>query len=139
DGSHDIDQVVVEVVADATDGLDVPRDLAFHPQRPAECWVVNGGDESIVLISGADGASPTSDKFTSDTAMHFLAQPSGLAFGADGRFATIHDAQELTRADHTPPDFVGPTVWLSDLAFVDAGEASPLDMLHNSPDGMGIA
>jgi hypothetical protein len=139
DGSHEIDSVVVEVVADATDGLYVPRDLAFHSQRPGELWVVNRGDESVVVLVGADGASPTSQKFTSDTAMHFLAQPSGLAFGNDGRFATIHETHQPTQGEQTPPDFMGPTLWLSNLPGFDAGEASHLDMLHNSPDGMGIA
>src|SRR4030095_8086057 len=60
-------------------------------------------------------------------------------FAPAGRVDTRHETHERTQGEQTPPDFMGPTLWLSDLAFFDAGEASHLDMLHNSPDGMGIA
>ena len=34
---------------------------------------------------------------------------------------------------------MGPTMWPSDLSDFDAGHGSHLDMLHNSPNGVGIA
>jgi sugar lactone lactonase YvrE len=74
------------------------------------------------------------------TSNHFLAKPSSLAFGAPGVLGTIHDEHERTQGPFgTPPDFMGPTLWSADPSIFDAGDPSHLDMLHNSPDGVGIA
>ena len=52
-GSHDIAQLTLEVMADDSDGLFIPRDLEFHPQRPDELWIVNRGDNSSVILLDA--------------------------------------------------------------------------------------
>jgi hypothetical protein len=39
----------------------------------------------------------------------------------------------------TPGAFMGPTLWTSDAAVFDAGVESHYDMLHNSPNGAGMA
>ena len=69
---------------------------------------------------------------------HFMARVSSLAFGADGNFATAHEEDQITQAV-TPADFMGPTLWDGNLNIYDGGHASHLDMLHNSPNGAGIA
>jgi len=69
---------------------------------------------------------------------HFMAKVSSLAFGADGNFATAHEEDQITQAV-TPADFMGPTLWDGNLNIYDGGHASHLDMLHNSPNGAGIA
>jgi hypothetical protein len=63
---------------------------------------------------------------------------AGLAFGQPGRMATVHEEHDITQPT-TPADFMGPTLWPTDLELFDAGHASHLDMLHNSPDAVGIA
>ena len=51
DGSHSLDSVELTVVADSDDDLDIPRDIAFHPDEPTELWIVNRGsspgDEAV--------------------------------------------------------------------------------------------
>jgi len=69
---------------------------------------------------------------------HFMAKVSSLAFGADGNFATAHEEDQITQPT-TPADFMGPTLWDGNLNIYDGGHASHLDMLHNSPNGAGIA
>ena len=141
DGSHDIESLDMAVIADSGDGLNIPRDLEFHPQRPDELWIVNRGDDSSTILLDA-GTSDQESVFRGNTggSAHFLAQPSALAFSDDGTFATIHETDDLTQGPNgTPEDFMGPTLWTSDLDIYDGGHGGHLDMLHNSPNGMGIA
>ena len=138
--SHSTDNVLVTVVADAGSGLNAPRDLDFHPDDPYQLWVVNYGDLSVTIHS--DVASDQIDTVKrSDPLMggtHFLANPSSIAFGNNGFFATCHETDQVTQPN-TPADFMGPTLWTSDLSIFDAAHGGHYDMLHNSPLGMGIA
>jgi DNA-binding beta-propeller fold protein YncE len=126
-----------DVVTD-DEGLKAPRDVKINPDN-GEIWVVNRKDESVVIMD-ADG---NDTKFMGSA--HFLARPVGLAFSPDNRtMATIHETDQPTQGAASPGDFMGPTMWDSDpsktpiesQAFDHAGH---LDMLHNSPLGMGIA
>ena len=141
-GSHDLDSVQIDVVVD--EGLDVPRDLEFHPQRAGELWVVNRGDESVTAILDAGTDDQEVMHFRDgQSGPHFLGQPSALAFADDGTFSTSHETDVPTQGPPaqggSPADFMGPTWWSSDLDVFNAGHASHLDMLHASPNGMGIA
>ena len=69
---------------------------------------------------------------------HFMSKPSAFAFG-DGTLSTAHEQDQPTQGEQTPADFMGPSLWSSNEADFDAGGATHLDMLHNSPDAMGIA
>ena len=140
-GSHDLSALALEVMADEDDGLFTPRDLAFHPERPGELWVVNRDDNSSVILTDA-GTGDQDSIYRGNTggSAHFLAQPSALAFAEDGTWASIHEEDEQTQGPNgTPADFMGPTLWTDDLDVYDGGHAGHLDMLHNSPNGMGIA
>jgi len=142
DGSHDAAHIVIDVMVD--EGLSVPRDLEFHSVRSDELWIVNRGDESVTAVLDARSDDPEILHFREGfTGPHFLAQPSGLAFADDGSFATSHETDVPTQGPPaqggSPADFMGPTWWSSDLDVFNAGHASHLDMLHNSPNGMGIA
>lgn len=138
-GTHETASVDLTELAVAADGLSTPRDLAFNPDADRELWVVNRGDESISIIFHAGTPEQTTSRRHSWDSEHFLAQPSGLAFGRPGTLATIHETDQLTQGNLTPEDFMGPTFWTSDTAIFDAGDPSHLGMLHNSPLGMGIA
>ena len=141
DGSNSWNGLTVDLIAEWVDGLDEPRDLAFHSQRSNELWIVNRATNSSLIVLDA-GTSGQTTVFRGDTSgsQHFLAQPSALAFASDGTWASIHEEDQLTQgANGTPADFMGPTLWTSDLDVYDGGHGGHIDMLHNSPNGMGIA
>ena len=81
--------------------------------------------------------------------VHFLAKPSALAFGqrdCDNAycFATSHDSvnDQPQLTGNAPSDFMGPTLWTSNInTFSGSGpyHRGHYDMLHNSPNGKGIA
>lgn len=130
--------------------LNVPRDLAFNPVRPNELWVVNFGDDSMVIASDALAEPVQSERRKDGAANHFMAKPSSIAFGADattfgsvGTFATCQESRNTYDDMAKPNDFMGPVLWTSDLSIFakqnPKGLGSHLDMLHNSPLCAGIA
>ena len=144
-GAHTIDAVNLRVIGSASDGLNMPRDVGVHPTIPGNLWVVNRGDTSMSIFFDAGTPSQSSIKKEAYYAggQHFMAEPAALAFADNGNFATIHETDDLTQGPvsqgGTPRDFMGPTMWSSDLNIFNAGHAGHLDMMHNSPLGMGIA
>ena len=140
DGVHSLRGVSLTEIATADDGLNLPRDLAFHPHRPAELWVVNMADDTTVTLFDVGGSAQEAWKSGGWGSHHFLPRPSALAFGENGHFATTHEIDEPTQGPNgTPGDFMGPSLWPSDLEIYDGGHAGHIDMLHNSPNAMGVA
>jgi len=144
----------LEELATADDGLDIPRDLAFHPDRPDELWVVNRADDSTVTFPGAGSGDLSGDKRVDVYAEHFMEEVSSIAFGAPDttvegrRISTFGTCQESrnTYNDVSPPnDFMGPALWPGDLdVYAEVNQdgrllGSHIDMLHQSPNCMGIA
>ena len=129
------------VVGTSADGLDGPRDLAFHPERANELWTVNLGFDGVVLFFGAGTSSQRAEVRRDSHADHFMSSVSAIAFGAPGTFGT---AQESVNGGN---GFMGPVLWSSDLdvfARENQEPSSPLlgshlDMLHQSPLSMGLA
>jgi hypothetical protein len=142
DGTHDIGTVLVTSVATVDDGLNIPTDVKFHPFVAGELWITNRADDSIVVIDNTGLPDRASQKYggaITPGANHFLANPSGLAFSLDnGNFATSHEEDQVTQST-TPANFMGPTLWPSDRAIFNGGHSGHYDMLHNSPNGMGVA
>ncbi len=128
----------IETVATAEHGLNQPRDLEFSNLHTDQLFITNRGDHSISIIHDFFGSSPTISKHAGDGSQHFCAKPAGLAFGDSGIMATIHEEDEITQPT-TPWDFMGPTLHDTELPLFDAGWRSHIDMLHNSPNGVGIA
>ncbi len=138
------------VVGTAEDGLNVVRDLAFNPGVPGQLWTFNMLSHGTVIFF-----DPGTDKQTSEVRIdaygkHFMAFVSSAAFGDNGNFASCQESRdEWNVGDQAPDDFMGPTLWPSDLdIFAKVGQAFPpanmlegshLDMLHQSPLCMGIA
>jgi hypothetical protein len=139
-GAHSIDAVRFDRLSQPTDPLHAPRDLALNPDVPNQLWVVNRTADSITVFENLGLPDQTAQEFKSEGNHHFLAQPSGIAMGKPGFFATIHETDDKTQgADGTPEDFMGPTLWTTDPAIFDGGHGGHMDMMHNSPNGMGIA
>lgn len=141
-GKGDPSRISIDVVLDQD--LDVPRDLAFNPLRPSQLWIANQGFEGATIIRNLGESNQEILVVDDDiSGPHFFARPSGIAFGDNGMMATIHDTDELTQGPleqgGTPPDFMGPTLWTTNLRDFDGGNHGHTDMLHNTPLGMGIA
>ena len=139
-GEHEVWTVEWTEIAGQPEELQLPRDLAVNTSRPNELWVVNQLNESVVILFDFGTPAQHHERYWSLGSAHFMAQPSGIAFGAAGSMATIHETDKQTQGPGgTPADFMGPTLQSTDLHTFDAGHGSHLDMLHNTPNGMGIA
>ena len=135
-----------EQMADSSDGLDRPQDLDFHPsaERGFELWIVNKGTEDtgsdVVILHDAGKPTQQSEHRIDGNAWHFMNLTTALAFSDDNGNWT--ESPEITDANHSGGTFTGPSLWSSDLsvfAMPSGGNGSHLDMLHQSPNSMGIA
>jgi hypothetical protein len=117
--------------------FDDPTDLAFHHDEPELLLITQRGSNGMLVFDTSDD-EPEGELRTAFGSEHFLASPSGIAFGDNGFFATTQDTSDVTQPQ-TPTDFMGPTLWIADMDEFEAGWASHYDMLHNSPNGAGIA
>ena len=138
-------------VAGVTQGLQGPADLAFDPRVSGDLWIVNRDDDSAVIVHKATQTTGRRSEYRKDAyAMHFMANPMSIAFGAEpttfgarGTFATCGESRN-TYNDMAPHnDFMGPVLWTSDLSIFARkdpyGLGSHIDMLHETPLCMGIA
>lgn len=136
------------VIGTSADGVNSPRDLDFKPNSN-ELWVVNKGTSSggsVSIFYKAGEAGQTSQYRKDSHSDHFMIYPSAIAFGDDGRWAGISEIKNTASASST---FMGPALWSSDTSiFARVSQnawvsgyplGSHLDMLHQSPFGMGIA
>lgn len=138
------------LVASRDEGLWGPRDLGFHPEREGELWIVNKGDESVVIVFGATGEDRTYEKRRDPARVHFMSIVSSIAYGEktyrdDYTFATCQESVNTYGGTAEPNYFMGPALWSSRLDvfavqdLMGGGLGSHLDMLHHSPLCMGIA
>lgn len=138
------------VIGTEADGLNVPRDLAFNPDAPEQLWTFNMLIHGTVIFIDPGTEQQTAEVRVDAYGQHFMAYVSSAAFGGNGRFASCQESRdEWNVGPQDPDDFMGPTLWSSDLeifavigqAFPPEGglEGSHFDMLHQSPWCMGIA
>lgn len=148
-GDHSAASISLTQIAAPAAGLNRPTDLGFNPLRPDELWVVNSGDDSVVIITNASTDSRSTERRKDGYAVHFMATPTSIAFGAaattfgrQGTFATCQESRNTYGGAAAPNDFMGPSLWSSDLTIFARlnpnGLGSHLDMLHASPLCMGI-
>lgn len=137
-GLHDSDAVTIATIL-GPEELREPTDVALRLDAPTpELWITNRAASSVTVVRAPGTAEQMATQHAALGNTHFLPKPAALAFGAPGFMATIHETDEITQFN-TPADFMGPTLWSSDPALFDGGQPSHLDMLHNSPNGVGIA
>lgn len=126
--------------------LNIPRDIAFHPNpsRSDELWIINRGDGSITIVQNTGQSNQNILNRQDKYADHFMADVSALAFGQwDAEFDNIFSTAQESRNGGN--NFMGPALWPSSLNHFamehqsDSDLGSHLDMLHESPYGMGIA
>lgn len=128
-------------IAGTTQQISLPRDLDFKPGTN-ELWICNKGTSGStnIIIFNAGLPGQTSIYRKDSNSSHFWNFGSAFAFGEDGTFGTIG---ESTNGGNL---FAGPSLWTGDTAIfakifqgTQGMLGSHLDMLHQSPNGMGMA
>jgi hypothetical protein len=164
--SHDLSTVNMSTIGSSSDGLNLPRDLAFNPGIEGELWVNNRADDSTTIYQNAGTDSQSSRNVIDPYAMHFMEEVSSIAFstypmtGSDFyNFGTCQESRNTYNDQAEGNDFMGPTLWTSDPAIfgqsnpdaieylsnqwgvdpMHADLGSHIDMLHETPLCMGIA
>lgn len=120
-----------------------PVDLAFHPTRTDELWVIGYGDDSVQVGSGISSDASTWKRFRDPAASHFMHKPPAFAMGEKETFGTCGDNDNKQGGgDGSANLFMGPALFSTDVnVFAKRATAlgSHLDMLHHSPFCRGIA
>lgn len=133
-------------IGSAGDGLNVVRDLEFHPSRPGELWTVNEAIDGTVIYFNTGESAQYSELRIDYFGAHFMAEVSSIAMGDNGNFATCQESRNTWNGAQSPDNFMGPALWPTDLSIYGKANqndfgllGSHLDMLHESPNCMGIA
>jgi hypothetical protein len=129
--------------------ITTPVDLDFQKKsgRENELWILNKGTEStgsstvITLNPGDDNQEYELRK--DGNAWHFMALATAIDFGENGDFGT---SQGILDANRSGYNYTGPSLWPGDLSVyakygnppTSTTNGSHLDMIHQSPYGMGI-
>lgn len=137
------DTLTYTIIGNISDGVNMPRDLDFHPVLSNyDLWVINEGNDfggSTVTFFNAGRPTQTSLKKVDENVYHFMLRPTGIAFSENTNFAISPGVYD---ANHGSGPFTGPSLWTSDMS-IYAEPTGPLgshiDMLHQSPFSMGIA
>ena len=155
--SHDLSAVNMSTVGSRSDGLDVPRDLAFNPGFEGELWVVSRDDDSATIFQDAGTANQSHRHVIDPFAMHFMEEVSSIAFGVPimpetdfYNFGTCHESRNTYNDQGDPNDYMGPSLWSSDPAIFGGSNpdaidylghdlGSHIDMQHETPLCMGMA
>ncbi|MEE2648199.1 MAG: thrombospondin type 3 repeat-containing protein [Candidatus Thermoplasmatota archaeon] len=140
------------VIATYLDDLDDPRDLEFHPGRANELWVANRATDTITIVHNTGLDNQTSELRVDSNRNHFLEEVSAISFGAyhpefDYQWGSAQESRNTYNGQGDANDFMGPALWPSSLSHFarenqNTGNGllgSHIDMLHESPYGVGIA
>lgn len=133
------------VVANAQDGLSVPRDLEFHPTRANELWTVNRSFDGTVTFYNAGTEQQIADRRQDVYGNHFMEEVSAIAFSENDFFGTAQETNNTYNNQAPGNNFMGPALWIADTSIYDRVHqndqllGSHMDMLHESPYGMGMA
>jgi hypothetical protein len=136
-----------EQILSASNQLDRPTDLDFHPILPRkELWVINKKTENTggatVTVYNAGESNQTHEYKKDQNSWHFMSLPTGIAFSDNGNFANSPGVFDANHGQGGGTPFTGPALWSSDMSIYaepSGGNGSHLDMLHESPYCQGIA
>ena len=141
----------IKIIASASDGLKEPLDLDFNRSvlHTNDLWVVTAerNGHAMTIVHNAGTPQQVIRQKKDSRASHFMWRTMSLAMGTNGALGTAQNG-EPGGPPPTPDKlymFMGPSLWSSDTAvFASRYQtdnnrlASHLDMLHQSPWGLGI-
>ncbi len=143
DGSSDEvpDPLEPVTVMDEDDGLTDPRDLGFDGD--GRLWVANRKDDRTYIVDDPAAEELDVRRLQDGYAEHFMEETVALSFDDDDQFGSCGDTRNTYNGRAPANDFMGPALWSTDLAIFAVenpiGLGSHLDMLHQSPQCMGMA
>jgi DNA-binding beta-propeller fold protein YncE len=140
------DARVLTLIADSSDDLEVPRDIAFNPADTSQLWIANQATDSTTIIFDAGTDDQSAENRVDVFANHFMEEVSSIAFDDNNQFGSCQESGNTYDGVSAPNWFMGPTLWPADLDYYAAVNQNPwgsllgshLDMLHQSPWCMGI-
>ncbi|MDC3247195.1 hypothetical protein OAU60_02175 [Euryarchaeota archaeon] len=140
------------IISDISDNISSPTDLEFHPGRVNELWVANKATDSITIVHNTGLDNQTSETRLDVNRNHFLEEVSAISFGSyhpefDWQWGSAQESLNTYNGQGNPNYFMGPALWPSSLDHFavenqnneDGLLGSHIDMLHESPYGVGIA
>lgn len=117
-------------------------DLAFHNERTEELWVVHPETDSLNIVT-KPGEDDMKVRFVPDRSEHFMEEVQAISFSDNKTFGTCGDSRNTYGGRTQANDFMGPVLWDSGYDLLNKVVRSfhevHLDMLHSSPQCMGIA
>jgi DNA-binding beta-propeller fold protein YncE len=138
-GNGSPDSVTLKVIL--ASGLSRPTDLDFNPDQDSQVWITNSATDQLTVIDnpGEDNQQVTHFK---DQSRHFLEQIVTISFSNNQTFGTCGESRNDYDGFGEANDFMGPALWpTTKEEFFQYGPDAAnvhLDMLHSSPNCMGI-
>ncbi len=118
-----------------------PTDLAFSTLDSNQLWIVDRPTDSFIVVFGP-GQDGQSHNVIRDYSQHFMEEVTAISFADEPTFATCGDSQNTYGGQGKANYFMGPVQWpskYSDYTAVQSAHSVHWDMLHSSPNCMGIA
>jgi hypothetical protein len=134
-GTHSASQLTMTVILRS--GLSNPSSLAFKPSEDS-LWIVNQGNDSSVIV---DRPGKSDQKVTQywDDSDHFMNNPTQISFSRyKEEFAVSLNNLNDYNGGARPNYFTGVTLYTSNRYYYRGDANSHLDMLHHSPNAMGL-
>lgn len=118
-----------------------PRDLGFDAS--GDLWIANREDDRTFIVFNPGTDEQDYERRKDAAANHFMEETAALSFDDDAQFGSCGETRNTYDDAGEPNDFMGPVLWTTDLAIFaeenPEGLGSHLDMLHQSPNCVGIA
>ncbi|MCO4759878.1 MAG: hypothetical protein KC502_00080 [Myxococcales bacterium] len=121
--------------------MKAPTDLAFSTLDPNQLWIVDAPVDSFIVVFGA-GKEGQSHNVLRDFSQHFMEEVMAISFADEPSFGTCGDSRNDYGGQAKPNNFMGPVQWPSkfnDYTKVNSAHSVHWDMLHSSPNCMGMA
>lgn len=140
-GDGSTGSVTWTTILDAEDDLTDPRDLGFDEQ--GRLWVANREDDATFIVDDPGTDAQEVERRVDGYAEHFMEEVAAVSFDQRGQWGSCGETRNTYNGQSRPNDFMGPVLWTTNLdifAVEDPiGLGSHLDMLHESPNCVGIA
>ncbi|MBM4389622.1 MAG: hypothetical protein FJ090_00760 [Deltaproteobacteria bacterium] len=149
EGELDPESVDYTYILGDEEQLSDPRDLGFDPD--GNLWIANRDDDCTFIVFDAGEENQSYYRQKDFAAEHFMEETSAFAFetaeGQDGdhgyEFGSCGESRNTYNGRRRPDNFMGPVLWSAQIdIFAEEnpnGLGSHLDMLHQSPNCVGLA